>query len=117
MVDNKRLEYLESMYQDKCCITQMDKDVQSIIKELKEYRAADDKHQAKKPVVKLGVRSIDFIEYEDGHREAKPKIENQYTCPGCGGYISRLLIISDKYVASKKKRYCDRCGQKLDWSD
>ena len=39
MVDNKRLEYLESMYQDKCCITQMDKDIQSIIKELRMYRS------------------------------------------------------------------------------
>lgn len=39
MVDDKRLEYLESIYQDKCCITQNDKDIQSIIKELIEYRA------------------------------------------------------------------------------
>ena len=39
MVDDKRLKYLESIYQDKCCITQNDKDIQSIIKELIEYRA------------------------------------------------------------------------------
>ena len=39
MVDNKRLEYLESIYQDKCCITQNDKDIQLIIKELKRYRS------------------------------------------------------------------------------
>lgn len=38
MVDNKRLEYLENIYQDKCCSYQMDKDIQSVIKELRKYR-------------------------------------------------------------------------------
>ena len=43
MVDDKRLEYLESIYQDKCCITQNDKDIQSIIKEVRRYRELEKK--------------------------------------------------------------------------
>lgn len=107
---------VEPIFQD--CIRELEElQKYKAIGTVEECKKAADKQKAVNPVVKLGVQSIDFIEYEDGHREAKPKIENQYTCPRCGGYISRLLIISDKYVACKKKRYCDRCGQKLDWGN
>lgn len=76
-----------------------------------------EKQIPKKPVIKLGVKSIDFIEYEDGHGEAKPKIENKYECPECGGYITNLLQIRGENVPCKKQRYCSKCGQKLDWSE
>lgn len=82
-----------------------------------DVQRALEKQNAMKPIIKLGVQSIDFVEYEDGHGEAKPKTEHQYRCPACSGYISRLLIIAGKNVACKKKRYCDRCGQKIDWNE
>ena len=55
MVDDKRLEYLENIYQDKCCTSQMDKDIQSVIKELKKYRSIGSIEEYKAAVVGSGV--------------------------------------------------------------
>lgn len=64
MVSDKQLEHISNLYQDKCCVTKLDKAIQSIIKELKEYRAADNK-KAKKVILK----------------------NYDYSCPICGGIV------------------------------
>lgn len=55
--------------------------------------------------------------YDDKETSMKPLIENDviicsyvgddelYLCPKCGSHLSLT------------QNYCDRCGQKLDWSD
>ena len=102
MVDNKRLEYLESIYQDKCCITQNDKDIQSIIKELIEYRtigsiegykAADEKQQVKK----LIQQSTD----EKTH----------YKCV-CGKIL--MTVYNDGFRWGSVPKHCVNCGQRIE---
>ena len=68
------------------------------------------------PVVKMNEKSIVFIEYEDGHGESKEKTEDIYCCPRCLEKLTNLLIITGKQVPSHKVRYCEKCGQKIDWS-
>ena len=66
-VQDKYLEYLENLYQDKCCITPMDKALQSVIKELKEYRAIG--------TVKECVKAKGYEKRFTGY------------CPYCGNFI------------------------------
>lgn len=50
----------------------------------------------------------------------KPIIDNcanykNYICPCCKKQIIRK--IDDGFVAGRKQKYCDNCGQAIDWSD
>lgn len=75
MVDDKRLKYLENIYQDKCCITQNDKDIQSIIKELIEYRAIGTVEELK---------SLNHFVYDENLFEYKELYDKYKYCPNCG---------------------------------
>lgn len=105
MVSDKQLEYISSLYQDKCCVTKLDKAIQSIIKELKEYRAigsiekykaADEKQKAKKPHL-----------WGDGYYNGELIID-MYDCPNCEKSYE---------LECEEYDYCPNCGQKLDWSE
>ena len=78
---------------------------------------AREKQIPKKPIIKLGVTDIVFVETEEGHGEYRPETKNYYACPECESYVTKLMRIRDMDVPSGKKRYCSKCGQKLDWSE
>ena len=58
MVSDKQLEHISNLYQDKCCVTKLDKAIQSIIKELKEYRAIGSIEEVSRKY------NIDFVKKE-----------------------------------------------------
>lgn len=68
------------------------------------------------PIEEIGLKNLVFIEYEDGHGESKEIIEDVYCCPKCKKKLTKLLKIADRYVPSNRVRYCNTCGQKIDWS-
>ena len=79
-------------------------------------RAATMKQIGLIPVVKMNAKSIVFTDYEDGHGEAKEETENIYCCPRCLKKLTKLMVIADTNVPSHRPRYCEKCGQKIDWS-
>ena len=68
------------------------------------------------PVVKMNAKSLVFIDYEDGHGECKEKTEDIYCCPSCLEKLTKLMVIAGTNVPSHRPRYCEKCGQKIDWS-
>lgn len=49
-------------------------------------------------------------------RERKAGFKSfDYVCPECGGRI--ISKIDGEWIAGKHSRYCERCGQALDWGD
>ena len=101
MVDDKRLEYLESIYQDKCCITQNDKDIQSIIKELIEYRAIGTVEKLKelrdfKATYQKGMDySYAIFKYKKAIDDFADKIATYFTCDDYGNVIDVLEIAEE----------------------
>ena len=80
-------------------------------------KIATEKQLALIPVLKLRVKSVEFVEYEDGSREAEEKTEDNYCCPRCLKKLTKALNITNKpYIPSKRVRYCNNCGQKIDWT-
>lgn len=86
------------------------------IEALKIGKAATMKQIELTPVVKMNAKSLVFIDYEDGHGECKEKTEDIYCCPSCLQKLTKLMVIADTNVPSHRPRYCEKCGQKIDWS-
>ena len=83
---------------------------------LKIGKAATMKQIGLIPPVKMNAKSLVFIDYEDGHGECKEKTEDIYCCPSCLQKLTKLMVIADTNVPSHRPRYCEKCGQKIDWS-
>ena len=79
-------------------------------------KAATMKQIGLTPVVKMNAKSLVFIDYEDGHGECKEKTEDIYCCPSCLQKLTKLMVIAGTNVPSHRPRYCEKCGQKIDWS-
>ena len=79
-------------------------------------KAKDMKQIGLIPPVKMIAKSLVFIDYEDGHGEAKEETENIYCCPRCLKKLTKLMVIAGTNVPSHRPRYCEKCGQKIDWS-
>lgn len=47
------------------------------------------------------------------------RVENidfyDYSCPRCNNFI--IAKVDGKWIAGKKQKHCDECGQALDWTD
>lgn len=86
------------------------------IEALKIGKAATMKQIGLIPPVKMNAKSVVFTDYEDGHGEAKEETENIYCCPSCLQKLTKLMVIAGTNVPSHRPRYCEKCGQKIDWS-
>lgn len=71
------------------------------------------------PIVIQGVtKGIEALEKQIP-KKPKTKKESEYSycydCANCGGYI--ISKIDGEWIAGRRKKYCDHCGQAIDWSD
>ena len=63
----------------------------------------------------IGGKSLDIaISAIEKQIPKKVKIVEEYfvVCPVCNFYIEGI-----DFISGKSHKYCDRCGQALDWSD
>lgn len=70
-----------------------------------------------KPILKNG-ESGSFVDYEDGHGEYKVTKWQDWVCPICGWFVGQRYNRSQNHPHDQRKcNYCNKCGQKIDWSD
>lgn len=78
-----------------------------MVEELKQYRAIGTPEECRAAVEKQTAKKVVSFEYHNG--------TINYGCPVCKRKI--ISKINDEWYAGTFNEYCDRCGQKLDWSD
>lgn len=74
------------------------------------------KSVAMPPVLCMNERSVIFVDYADGHGEAKPQVNNWFRCPCCSSIVGERRIVHERIIDQRKKPYCEKCGQKIKWA-
>lgn len=74
------------------------------------------KSVAMPPVLHMNERSVIFVDYADGHGEAKTQVHNWFRCPCCSSIVGERRIVHERIVDQSKKPYCEKCGQKMKWT-
>ena len=74
---------------------------------LKEYRAIGTPEECQAAMEKQTAKKVISFEYHNG--------TINYGCPVCKWKI--ISKINGEWCCGTFNEYCDRCGQKLDWSD
>ena len=69
------------------------------------------------PVLCMNERSVLFVDYADGHGEAKTQVNNWFRCPCCSSIVGERRIVAKRVVDQRKKPYCEKCGQRLKWTE
>ena len=77
---------------------------------------AIEKHIPKKPILKHDV-SVMHINRGNQPHEWKRLESDNWHCPECDSFVGERVYVHDRHHDQRKKKYCDDCGQKLDWSD
>lgn len=75
-----------------------------------------EKQMAKKPILKHDV-SVMHINRGNQPHEWKRLESYNWHCPECDSFVGERVYVRDRHHDQRKKKYCDNCGQKLDWSD
>ena len=84
---------------------------------LEECRTAREKQIPKKPILKNG-ETGSFVDYENGHGEYRVTKWQDWVCPICGWFVGQRYNRSQNHSHDQRKcKYCNECGQKIDWSD
>lgn len=81
-----------------------------------ELQAAKEKQIPKKPILKHDV-SVMHINRGNQPHEWKRLENDNWHCPKCDSFVGERVYVHSKVHDQRKKKYCDNCGQKLDWSD
>ena len=74
------------------------------------------KSVAMPPVLCMNERSVLFVDYADGHGEAKTQVNNWFRCPCCSSIVGERRMVAKRVVDQRKKPYCEKCGQKIKWT-
>lgn len=87
---------------------------------VEECRTAVEKQTAKRPVLKNGESGM-FVDYTDGHGEYKVAKWQEWVCPVCGWFVGQRYNAHRNGSKphphdQRKSKYCNECGQKLDWN-
>ena len=77
---------------------------------------AIEKQIPKKPILKHDV-SVMHINRGDQPHEWKRLESDNWHCLECDSFVGERVYVHDRHHDQRKKKYCDNCGQKLDWSD
>ena len=72
-----------------------------------------EKQIAKKPILKHDV-SVMHINRGNQPHEWK-RLEDNWHCPKCDSFVGERVYVHSKVHDQRKKKYCDNCGQKLNW--
>ena len=75
-----------------------------------------EKQIPKKPILKHDV-SVMHINRGNQPHEWKRLENDNWHCPKCDSFVGERVYVHSKVHDQRKKKYCDNCGQKLDWSD
>ena len=75
-----------------------------------------EKQILKKPILKHDV-SVMHINRGNQPHEWKRLESDNWHCPECDSFVGERVYVHSKVHDQRKKKYCDDCGQKLDWSD
>lgn len=77
------------------------------LEEVQKYRAIGTPEECRAAVEKQTAKKVISFEYHNG--------TINYGCPVCKWKI--ISKINGEWCCGTFNEYCDRCGQKLDWSD
>ena len=75
-----------------------------------------EKQIPKKPILKHDV-SVMHINRGDQPHEWKSLESDNWHCPECDSFVGERVFVHGRHHDQRKKKYCDNCGQRLDWSD
>ena len=73
-----------------------------------------EKQIPKKPILKHDV-SVMHINRGNQPHEWKWLESDNWHCPECDSFVGERVYVHSKVHDQRKKKYCDNCGQKLDW--
>ena len=85
--------------------------------DLEEVREAVKRQHVMKPILHMNEMSGMFVDYADGRGEYKTQTNNWWRCPCCNSIVGERVIIRGKSHDQRKKRFCNKCGQHIDWSN
>lgn len=78
---------------------------------------AREKQSGKKPILSMHEIGCMAIDYADGHGEIKRTESNFWRCPKCKSVVGERIIVFGRTHDQRKKKYCENCGQKIDWEE
>ena len=81
-----------------------------------ELQAAKEKQILKKPILKHDV-SVMHINRGNQPHEWKRLESDNWHCPECDSFVGERVYVHSKVHDQRKKKYCDNCGQKLDFGE
>lgn len=75
-----------------------------------------EKQIPKKPILCMNETTGMFVDYADGQGEYKTQMNNWWKCPCCKSIVGERILIHKKRVNDqRKKKFCENCGQKIEW--
>lgn len=84
---------------------------------VEEVREAVKRQHVMKPILHMNEMSGMFMDYADGRGEYKTQTNNWWRCHCCNSIVGERVIIRGKSHDQRKKRFCNKCGQHIDWSE
>lgn len=75
---------------------------------------AIEKQISKKPILKHDV-SVMHINRGNQPHEWKRLESDNWHCPECDSFVGERVYVHDRHHDQRKKKYCDNCGQKMNW--
>lgn len=81
---------------------------------VEELRLAKEKQIQKKPILKHDV-SVMHINRGNQPHEWKRLESDNWHCPECDSFVGERVYVRGRHHDQRKKKYCDNCGQKLNW--
>lgn len=95
------------------------------IKEIQQYRAIGTVEECReamerqrggeKPILCMNEVSGMFVDYADGRGEYKTQMNNWWRCPCCNEIVGERVIVHKYIHDQRKKKFCEKCGQAIDW--
>ena len=84
---------------------------------VEECREARERQRWRKPNLCMNEVSGMFVDYADGHGEYKTQMNNWWRCPCCNEVVGQRIIVHKHIHDQRKKKFCENCGQAIDWGD
>ena len=75
-----------------------------------------EKHIPKKPILKHDV-SVMHINRDNQPHEWKMLESDNWHCSECDSFVGERVYVLSKVHDQGKKKYCDNCGQKIDFGE
>ena len=70
----------------------------------------------KKPILKHDVSVIHINRGNQPHEWERLESDNWH-CPECDSFVGERVYVFSKIHDQRKKKYCDNCGQKIDFGE